>query len=388
MPNKEPIRVVVAGGGSGGHVYPVLAVLEALGKLFGELDAPLEVTRVGPRDGYEALFENHGIKVASIVGAKLRRYFSIANVIDGPKFFIALFQALFKLYFIMPDVIFSKGGTSALPVVIAGWFYRIPIVIHESDSRPGLTNLASSHFAKKVFLSFASATKYFNAKKTEVIGTPIRGELFSDRTTKNLAKDALGFSSSNPLLLVLGGSQGSRRINDFILENLSTLAKDTQILHQTGIPNLAEAQKLSRAALIDESFRNRYQPVGYFENNLSMALTASDLVIARAGSNTIAELAAFGLPAILIPLTESANDHQRTNAYEFAKAGAGVVIEEVNLLPGIFLPQVRTILSDQNLRAKMSVASAQFFVSGAAERIAQELVTLAVRVGSAGQKPA
>jgi UDP-N-acetylglucosamine--N-acetylmuramyl-(pentapeptide) pyrophosphoryl-undecaprenol N-acetylglucosamine transferase len=385
MPNpNEPIRIVVAGGGSGGHVYPVLAVLEALEKRFAELDVPLQVTRIGPRDGYEVLFQNHGVVVSTIVGAKLRRYFSLANFVDGPKFLVALLQALFKLYFIMPDVIFSKGGTSALPVVAAGWFYRIPVVIHESDSRPGLTNLASAHFAKKVFISFAAAASYFKSKKTEVVGTPVRGELFSDRTTKNLAKETLGFSPSDPLMLVLGGSQGSRRINEFILENLSALLKDTQILHQTGIPNLAEAQKLSRAAIIDESFKNRYQPVGYFENNLSMALTAPDLVIARAGSNTIAELAAFGLPAILIPLTESANDHQRVNAYEFAKAGAAVVIEETNLLPGIFLAQVKAVLSDENLRSKMSDASAKFFTPGAAEKIAQTLINIALRREQSG----
>jgi UDP-N-acetylglucosamine--N-acetylmuramyl-(pentapeptide) pyrophosphoryl-undecaprenol N-acetylglucosamine transferase len=376
MAQDETFRIVFAGGGSGGHVYPTLAVIDALQKRFIELGMAAQMIRMGPRDGYETLFVNRGVLITPIVAGKVRRYFSLENFIDVPKLFIGFLQALFKLFSIMPDVVFSKGGTGALPVVFAAWCYRIPVAIHESDARPGLTNLASARFAKKVFVSFERAASHFNPQKTEVVGTPIRSELLAEKTTKDLAKDALGFSSSHPLTLILGGSQGSQRINDFILANLMEIIKETQVLHQTGIANLAEAQKLSRAALIDESFKNRYQPVGYFDKNLNLALTAADIVIARAGSNTLAEIAMFGIPAVLIPLADAANDHQRTNAYEFAKNGAAIVIEEANLLPGIFLGQLKKILSDDALRAKMAAASAQFFIPNAAEKIAQELLRL------------
>lgn len=376
MAQDETFRIVFAGGGSGGHVYPTLAVIDALQKRFIELGMAAQMIRMGPSDGYETLFVNRGVLITPIVAGKVRRYFSLENFIDIPKLFIGFLQALFKLFFIMPDVVFSKGGTGALPVVFAAWCYRIPVAIHESDAQPGLTNLASARFAKKVFVSFERAASRFNPQKTEVVGTPIRSELLTEKTTKDLAKDALGFSSSHPLTLIMGGSQGSRRINDFILANLMEIIKETQMLHQTGIANLAEAQKLSRAALIDESFKNRYQPVGYFDKNLNLALTAADIVIARAGSNTLAEIAMFGIPAVLIPLADAANDHQRTNAYEFAKNGAAIVIEEANLLPGIFLGQLKTILSDNALREKMAAASAQFFIPNAAEKIAQELLRL------------
>jgi len=368
--------VVFAGGGSGGHVYPTLAVIEALRKRFEEIGLPLRMIRMGPRDGYEVLFGNQGVEDSPVVAGKIRRYASIMNLIDIPKFGIGLLQALFKLYAIMPDVVFSKGGSGAFPVVLAAWFYRIPVVIHESDAQPGMNNITSSRFAKKVFVSFERAAKYFDPGKVEVSGTPVRTELLGERVSRAVAREELGFSGSNPLTLILGGSQGSARINNFILANLKDISGITQVLHQTGVANLVEVQKLSRAALIDGEFKNRYLPVGYFEENLKFALIAADLVIARAGSNTVAEIAAFGVPAILIPLAESANDHQRINAYEFAKGGAGIVIEEANLLPGIFLAELKKVLQDEALHTKMTAASAEFFMPGAAEKIAQALIKI------------
>ncbi len=374
----ESFRVVVAGGGSGGHVYPTIAVIEALKKQCAELGVPLEVIRVGPRDGYEPLFADCGVALSPIVAGKVRRYASLANFVDIPKFFIGFLHALFKLYFLMPDVIFSKGGTGALPVVAAGWFYRIPIAIHESDAKPGLTNLFSARFARRVFVSFASAAVYFNLQKTQVTGTPIREGLLVGRTAKEPTKETLGFDSQSSLTLILGGSQGSQRINQFILESIVALVKETQVLHQTGAANLPEVARLSRAALIDESFQNRYKAVGYFEKDLSLALAAADLVVARAGSNTIAEVASFGIPMILIPLSDAANDHQKLNAYEFAKNGGAVVIEEANLFEGIFLGQLKAILGNEELRAKMSAAASQFFLPDAAGKIVEELLRLAI----------
>lgn len=371
---KHPFTIVFAGGGSGGHVYPLLAVADALRKRFEASGTPFRMVRMGPRDGYEVLFENRDIALSPVVAGKLRRYASFANIIDAPKFLIGFLQAFMKLYFIMPDVIFSKGGTGALPVVLAGWFYRIPVAIHESDAKPGLTNLFSARFAKRIFVGFAPAAAYFDGKKTEVTGTPVREELLGNRTTKELAKEELGFNASAPLTLILGGSQGSRRINEFVLENLAAIVAETQLFHQTGVANLPEVQKLSLAALTGAASA-RYQAVAYLDKNLALALTAADLVVMRSGS-MLTEIAAFGLPAILIPLSESANGHQLINAHEFAKGGAAVVIEEENLLPGIFVNQLKVTLNDKDLRAKMSAASARFFIPNAAEKIAEGLLAM------------
>jgi UDP-N-acetylglucosamine--N-acetylmuramyl-(pentapeptide) pyrophosphoryl-undecaprenol N-acetylglucosamine transferase len=373
----EKFRVVFAGGGSGGHIYPLLAVADEIERKSVELKFNCELIYLGTRDAFSPLIEGRGIRISPIAAGKLRRYFSLENITDIPKFFIGFIQALFKLYAIMPDVIFSKGGTGALPVVIAGWFYRIPVAIHESDAIPGLTNTMSAHFARKVFLSFDEAAKKFDEKKVEIVGSPIRRELLENRTTQELAKESLGFNASHQLMLVLGGSQGSIRINNFILANLQPILKETQLLHQTGVANFLEAQKLSHAALIDQAAdANRYVPINYFTDNYATALTAADIVVVRAGSGTIFEVAAFGKPAILIPLAESANGHQRANAYAFADTGAGVVIEEANLLPGIFLQQLKSILTNEELRKKMSEASAKFFTPDSAEQIADEILEM------------
>ena len=325
----ETFRVVLTGGGSGGHIYPLLAVAEAIQDEAKAMNFASELTYLGPRDAYTPELESHGIRIRPILGASFRRYFSLGNLIDVPKFFIGLIQALWKLYFLMPDAIFSKGGKGAFPVVLAGWFYRIPVAIHESDAQPGLSNLASSSFASRVFINFDGAAKYFNPSITMRVGVPVRKELLADRMTKELAKEALGFSSSNPLLLVTGGSQGSVTINDFIVENLGAIAAVTQILHQTGRANFADVEKLSQAALIDASFKNRYQPVAYLdEKNTALALAAADIVACRAGATNIAEIAAFGIPAILIPHVQGTNGHQRSNAYDFAEGGGAVVVEE------------------------------------------------------------
>jgi UDP-N-acetylglucosamine--N-acetylmuramyl-(pentapeptide) pyrophosphoryl-undecaprenol N-acetylglucosamine transferase len=374
---NQAFRVVLTGGGSGGHVYPLIAVADTLQAKSAALNFRLELYYVGPTDAFTPAFASHGIATRSIVGAKIRRYLSLATILDIPKFFIGFMQALFKLYFIMPDVIFSKGGTGAFPVVLAGWFYRIPIAIHESDARPGLGNLASAYFAKKIFVSFSAAEKYFNPNIVLRTGVPVRKELLENRTSKDLAKETLGFSSSNPLTVILGGSQGAVSLNEFIMKNLSAITDVTQVLHQTGTANFVDVKNLSQAALLDASFKNRYQPIAYLdETNSALALTAADVVVSRAGSAYIFEFAAFGIPAILIPHEGGGNGHQRANAYDYAEFGAAVVIEGQNLLPGIFLEQLKIILSNEELRTKMTLAAKAFFVPDAAEAIANGIMEI------------
>jgi UDP-N-acetylglucosamine--N-acetylmuramyl-(pentapeptide) pyrophosphoryl-undecaprenol N-acetylglucosamine transferase len=375
----QTFRVVLTGGGSGGHTYPLLAVAEALRARAERLQFDLALTYLGPNDTYAKMFKEDGIAVSFVAGAKVRRYLSLQNIVDIPKFFIGFFQALAKLYVIMPDVIFSKGGTGAFPVVLAGWFYRIPVVIHDSDAKPGLTNVASSFFAKKIFISFDAAAKYFNPNITSRTGVPVRRALFANPTTKELAKETLGFDPTKPLLLVLGGSQGAERINDFILGNLAAIMKETQVLHQTGAANFNEVKRLSDAALLEAPFANRYDAMAYLDDkNMSLALMAADVALARAGSTTLFELAAFGVPAILVP-HEGSNGHQKMNAYDFIKDGAGIVIEEPNLLGGIFVSEFKKIISNPELCGKMSAAAKQFFVPNAADVIVDGMFEAAAK---------
>lgn len=376
----QTFRVVLTGGGSGGHIYPLLAIAEALRDKASQMQFQLDVTYLGPNDAYVALFKNAGIAVSFVAAGRIRRYLSLKNIADLPKFVIGFFQALARLYIIMPDVIFSKGGTAAFPVVLAGWFYRIPVVIHDSDAKPGLTNIASSFFAKRIFISFEAAAKYFNPSITTKTGVPIRRALFANPTTKELAKETLGFDPAKPLLLVLGGSQGAERINNFVLANLIDIIKETQVFHQAGPLNFAEVKRLSDAAILEASFANRYEVLAYLDDkNMSLALTAADLAMSRAGSSALFELAAFGVPAILVPLNNGSNGHQRMNAYDFAKNGAGIVIEEPNFLPGIVLSELKMIISKPELQQKMSAAAKQFFVSNATDVIVDGILEAAAK---------
>lgn len=372
---SKTFRIVFAGGGSGGHVYPLVAIAEAVQKIWTGVDAPLFLYYMGPRDDYAAMIEEHGLELRPIVTGKLRRYFSIQNIIDIPKFFIGLMQAFWKLYWIMPDVIFSKGGSGALPVVVAGWWYRIPVVIHESDSVPGSGNLHSARFAKKVCVSFPDAADYFDPKKVVVTGTPIRAELLEGQIETAAAKDSLGFSSSHPLIVVIGGSQGAQTINLFIVENLKAIMGITQVLHQTGTANFAEMERLSQAALMNATYENRYLAQGYFDDQtMKLALSAADIVVSRSGSS-IFEIAAFKKPMILIPYpADASNGHQSANAHAFERVGAAVVIEEPNLFPGIFMSELKRILGDAGIRDAMGAAAGTMVAENSAELIAREVL--------------
>ncbi|MBU6500939.1 MAG: UDP-N-acetylglucosamine--N-acetylmuramyl-(pentapeptide) pyrophosphoryl-undecaprenol N-acetylglucosamine transferase [Patescibacteria group bacterium] len=374
-------KILFTGGGSGGHVYPLLAVSQKLKVLIENEHRSAEFFYMGPKDEYAEILRTADFKITPIFSGKLRRYSSLDNITDIPKFGIGLIQSFVKIFSIMPDVVFSKGGTGALPVVIAAWFYGIPVIIHESDAAPGLTNLLSAPFAVRIAVSFQCVMPYFNRRKVAWIGTPIREELLSENPSASFAKKDLGFDMQEPLTLIIGGSQGSARINEFIVENLAGLLAETQILHQTGQANYADVANLSRAVLTEVAKtaggKERYRAIPYLDVTTERsAFSAADLVVARAGSGTIADISAFSKPSILIPLRESANDHQRINAYEFAKTGAAIVIEESNLLPGIFLNQLKSLIHKQDTLVKMATASGAMFKKDAAETIAQEILKL------------
>src|SRR3989344_3644192 len=375
------IRIILTGGGSGGHIYPLLAVLQEIKEQLKARELSAEFIYLGPKDSYSVILQSADVKFRGIAGPKLRRYASFQNLLDIPKFFIALFQAWWQLFLLMPDVVFSKGGPGALPVVILAWFYRIPVVVHESDIMPGLTNLLSRPFARRVCVTFEQSAPYFG-KKGVVTGNPVRASLRVPQVAKETGKKELGFSPTEPLVVILGGSQGSQRINEFIALNLKELIGITQVLHQCGTANHSYVEKLTKAALAESSAvtkATRYRLVPYLEDReMTIALGAADVVIARSGSGTIAEVALFGKPTILIPLAESANDHQRANAYEFAKKGGAIVIEESNLQFGIFVGQLKTVLQNAELAERTGAAMRQLAKPDAASAVAKEVLKFAL----------
>jgi len=392
------MRILFTGGGTGGHIYPILAVVEELQAFAAKRNIHIDLQYLGAPGNFRKLFVSNGVSVSKILSAKLRRYFDLRNFLDFILFPISIIQAFWKVFWIMPDVLFSKGGPGSLPVVIACKFYQIPVIVHDSDSTIGLANKLALSFASRIAVSFISAAEEIvgmqkNAKKAEsfrakiaFVGNPIRPSLFrglpaqaGDVLDKQTAKKMLGFESEKPLMLILGGSQGSSTINDFMLNIAGELVKDWQIFHQTGIDNFDGVK--SELAVVLKGFgegeKSRYKIVPYFEKNIKDAYCAADIVVSRASAGSIFEIAAFGKPSILIPLSEKVvGVHQIRNAYEYAKNGAAVVIEEENLKPHIFMSQLSKIIGDVDLLKKMSEAARNFSKPDAASKIAEEIIRL------------
>lgn len=371
----------MTGGGSGGHIYPLIAVAEEIKKM---VSLPsLDLRYFGGAREFSSVLEKQGIRVVPIVSSKIRRYFSPANLLDVPKFFWGFFESLWKVYWFMPDVVFSKGGPGSLPVVLACRFYLIPLIVHESDSVPGLTNIISGKLAQRIFLAFSSAREYFkNEKKTELVGNPVRLELtgkgnpeFTEEE-RSAAKSGFGFDPRLPLLLVLGGSQGARRINNFILENLELLLRQFQILHQVGVGEYSAYKKeyefLSKNWSELEKVRYQFRP--YFSEDLRNAYLAADIVLARAGAGTIFELSFFAKPAILVPLPEAAGDHQTQNAHQYVHSGAAVTLEQENFLKEIVLDQLTQLIQNRTLLGQMSLSARSFYRPEAAVIIAKAIL--------------
>ncbi|MBI2514573.1 UDP-N-acetylglucosamine--N-acetylmuramyl-(pentapeptide) pyrophosphoryl-undecaprenol N-acetylglucosamine transferase [Candidatus Wolfebacteria bacterium] len=377
------MRILLTGGGTGGHIYPLLAVAEELEIIAREKGIDLEVRYLGAPAEFAHLLEEKNIPVARILGSKWRRYFDLRNFIDIPKFFVSFLQALCKVLFFMPDVLFSKGGPGSLPVVWAARFYRIPVLLHDSDSIPGLSNQIAGQYSQRIAISFEYAKQFFSGD-VALVGNPIRRSLIEPdvQLAAGGAKEILGFQKGKPLILVMAGSQGSVRINDFILDAANQLIKESQIFHQTGFDNF-ESVKGEREVVVkdwSEEEKQSYRIVPYLENDYKAALEAADLVISRASSGSIFEIAFFGKPSILIPLPEAAQDHQVKNAYEYARGGAAIVIETDNLTLNIFLAQIRNLLSNPEKLKLMSGAARQFSKPEAGRIIAEEIL----RLGSKG----
>jgi UDP-N-acetylglucosamine--N-acetylmuramyl-(pentapeptide) pyrophosphoryl-undecaprenol N-acetylglucosamine transferase len=372
------MRIVLTGGGTGGHFYPLIAVTEELQKEINAqkiLDAHFFYVADKPYDS-EALYKL-GIEYVEVPTGKLRLYFSFQNFIDVFKTGIALFRALFALYKIYPDVIFSKGGYSAFPVVVAGWILRIPIIIHESDTVPGRVNKITAHLATRIAIGFPEAIKHFNPEITALVGNPVRKEI--QQPTTDGAYDYFKIDPSIPVITILGGSQGAQKINDAILAILPSLVEKYQIIHQVGMKFVDETENISQSILKDSNYKERYKAYGFFgELQQKMLAGISKLIITRAGASSIFEIAMWGIPSITIPIAKSNGNHQFENAYSYAHTGATEVIEESNLVPHVFEAEIDRIMNTPDVQSKMKQATKSFVFPNAAHTIAKEIIAIAL----------
>ena len=375
------MTIAFTGGGTGGHFYPIIAIAEAINDVARQMrlvEPALYYLAPEPFDE-RALFENRIVFVRVRAG-KVRRYFSLSNISDAFITFWGAITAFITLLRLYPDVLVSKGGYASVPSLLAARILRIPVIIHESDARPGRGSLLGARFAVKIAVAFDSAIAHFPEKVRSKIartGIPIRKALM--RVEPEGAKQYLSLEPSIPTMLILGGSQGSVRINEAVLTALPSLVAFANVVHQTGAKNLASVEAVSKVILAKEANASRYHPFDYLsEMALQRAAGAADIVLSRAGAGSIAEISVWKKPSIIIPIPETISHDQRTNAYAYARTGAAVVIEEENLTPHLIVAEAKRVLGDPALAKKMSEAAASFTDPDAAKTIAEAVLAVAL----------
>lgn len=366
------IRILLTGGGTAGHTIPIIAIVQALRKKKG-----LKFFWLGGGEPEKSAAEENNIPFQKIVSGKMRRYLSLWNLIDFFKIPVGIFQSFFLILGFKPDLVLSKGGYVSLPVVLAAWLLRKKIIVHESDVILGLANRIALRFASKVLLgfvkgveggkpSFARATEGKEVKVKEkkyiFVGNPIRVEIF--KGDKEEGYKFFDFTPDKKTILIMGGGQGARFINNLVKKSLPNLGH-YQIIHLVGPQNKLPKRK------------ENYKPFKWLSaKKMAFAYSAANLVMARAGANSLAEIAAKGLPSVLIPLPLGASYHQQANARVFEKRGASVVLEQGNLSSKKLVKAIKSLLEDEKRLEKMSRQAKSLAKLDAASRIADEILEM------------
>lgn len=384
------MKIVFAGGGSGGHIIPIIAIVRELKKYEqtiakqtkkGVVYDTLEYVFMGPKGDLDYLLVEEGIKVVNISSGKFRRTGSVFDIFNNFidiifRIPLGLIQAYFWILFNLFSVklIFCKGGYGAVPASFAGWLLYKKVYLHESDSIPGAANRLIGTFADKIYISFAQKKLWFPPQKTTLVGNPVRESLLLG--SKGAAGQMFSLSFEKPIILIIGGSQGSQRFNDMVLNVLDQILFEFEVIHQCGTANIKQYLQMCER-LMPENLCKYYHLAGFLDDTqYANALAAADVIISRAGSGSIFEIAKVGKPSILIPLPESAQNHQSMNAFIYSRFGAATIMEEGNFTPNLFLEQIRVITSDAAKREQMSKAAQEFAKINAGQIIASDIYSL------------
>jgi UDP-N-acetylglucosamine--N-acetylmuramyl-(pentapeptide) pyrophosphoryl-undecaprenol N-acetylglucosamine transferase len=378
----EELVVCLTGGATGGHFFPLLSVAKLLKREGERRNLNLRLIYIGAKPFKKDLLEKEGIEVYELPAGKVRRYFDIRNFVDFLKFPLSLLKAFWLVYKFMPNVVFSKGGYGSLEVVLSAWFFRIPILIHESDSIPGRSNVIGGKFATRIAISFAKSKKYFNPKKTALVGQPLDPD-FDKIVPDDLDYRRFGLEKGKKTILVIGGSQGSLKINEVIIESLDELLNLGQVVHQLGENLYKEFKEIAEGFILENvpTKKKYYHPIGFIDHqDLIKLMKMSDLIISRAGAGAIFEIAASGKPSILIPIREEVSGrHQIENAYEYADTGSAIVIEEPNFNKGILTSIVKRLFNEPETLETMKKAALEFSKKEATMYIVKELIFLMIQ---------
>ncbi len=367
-------RIVLAGGGTGGHIFPLIAVAEELEQKYSNVEFLYIGTSSQMGEVAEDAMAQMNIPTKNIVVGKMRRYFSPEYFLDFFRIPIGIIQSLFHLLVFMPDAVFSKGGYASVPVVFAAWIYHIPVLTHDSDAVPGWANRVCGKFSRYVALSYDMSARYFRSNKIVITGNPIRSEIINGNRARGYER--WGFTESRPTVLIVGGSQGAKAVNDAVLRVLPEMAQMAQVLHITGQNLYEDALDLAGEQGF-KSGRHRYVAVPFLNRaEMADAYAVADIVISRSGANSITEMAATKKVVIFVPLARSANNHQYMNAYEIAKIGGALVLEESNLGGHLLTEKITQLLHNKELRTQLQEKIHTFYNPQAAAKIAEGIMKM------------
>ncbi len=374
------MRLIIAGGGTGGHITPALATLTALREQLGT--TPLDVLWIGTRDGLERrIAGEQGIPFATIQAGKLRRYLSLANILDFGRIPVGVAQALTHVARFRPDVVFGTGGFVSVPTVAAAGLLRRPVLIHEQTAQFGLANRLCLPFATTVALPYEASRAFVPPTKRRIVvtGNPVRADLFAGDRAEGAR--LLGLDPALPTLYVTGGATGARTLNTTLATLLPDLLTRYQVIHSRGTqpdrPTLADLTAIV-AALPTEQ-RARYVVREFVGPELPHVYALAALIVGRAGAGTVAEIAALGKPAILIPLPGTGGDEQTKNARLLSDVGAARMIPESDLTTALLTTTIDRLLAPEHAAAlaRMGEAARTQSPGAAATHLAEELRRLA-----------
>ena len=352
--------IVFTGGGTAGHVFPALAVLDALARRRSG-----RVAWIGSSSGMERqIVQRRGVPYYGIPSGKLRRYFSLRNFSDLFLFLAGIPASAAILLKERPRLIFSKGGYVTVPPLLAAWLLRIPAFTHESDLNPGLATRINSRLCRRVLVSFPETAGMFPPavrRKVVYTGNPVRPEFLAG--DPGLGRKLAGCPQGRKMLLVLGGSRGSAFLNGAVLDGLDKLTRSCFVVHQMGVEHFRPVQA------------EGYRAYAFLGDELPHLAAAADLVVCRAGANTLWELAALGKPAVLVPLARrSSRGDQIANARYFAARGAAVQLSEPEASRGGLVEAVVQLVENESRLAAMARSAKALAEPRAAERIVKEML--------------
>ncbi|MCD4739414.1 MAG: undecaprenyldiphospho-muramoylpentapeptide beta-N-acetylglucosaminyltransferase [Anaerolineae bacterium] len=362
------MRLWIVGGGTGGHVYPGLAVVQAIQN---DIKFPISLTWVGGVGGMEEQLVERaglpflGIPAGGVHGVGVRRMLrNSGRLAQG---FLAAWRALSRE---CPAALLTTGGYVSVPVVAAAWLQRIPILVFVPDIEPALSVKLVGRLATRIGVTVDASTAFFASRKVEVTGYPLRQEVV--RWERSTGRRALRLAMDEPVVLVFGGSRGARSINRAVLAHLPALLAETQLVHISGALDWEEVAPARKS--LPAELRARYHAFPYLYEKMGAALAAADLVLSRAGASILGEFPYFGLPALLVPYPHSWR-YQQINAEWLAERGAAQVLPDAELKERL-LPMLLDLLHDETRRQAMTVAAQKLAYPRASQRLAELLLAL------------